>query len=141
LPLSQFLKPHTHKLYILMDKLWTSPLFQFFKPHTHKLYILRHCTDIVYTDPSKCINAHTLRSDISLPKCPIHSKEISDKFESRHPIVVQFFDYEVLLCIERLLWPSVTNIDLWATFPGANTIWLYSTFKFYDYMEIKIVDV
>jgi hypothetical protein len=31
---------------------------------------------------SKCINAHTLRSDISLPKCPIHSREMSDKFES-----------------------------------------------------------
>ena len=37
-------------------------------------------------------------------------------------IIVQFFDYEVLLCIERLLCPSVTNIDLGATFPGANMV-------------------
>jgi hypothetical protein len=28
----------------------------------------------------------------------------------------------VLLCIERLLCPSVTNIDLGATFPGANMV-------------------
>ena len=33
---------------------------------------------------SKCINDHTLRSDIFLPKCPTHSREISVKFESRH---------------------------------------------------------
>jgi hypothetical protein len=31
---------------------------------------------------SKCINYHTLRSDIFLPKCPTHSREMSDKFES-----------------------------------------------------------
>ena len=31
---------------------------------------------------SKCINDHTLRSDIFLPKCPTHSREMSDKFES-----------------------------------------------------------
>ena len=37
------------------------------------------CTVTVH---SKCINAHTLRSDISLPKCPTHSREMSDKFES-----------------------------------------------------------
>ena len=37
--------------------------------------------DIVH---SKCINDHTLRSDIFLPKCPTHSREMSDKFESQH---------------------------------------------------------
>ena len=31
---------------------------------------------------SKCINDHTLRSDIFLPKCQTHSREMSDKFES-----------------------------------------------------------
>jgi hypothetical protein len=36
-------------------------------------------------------------------------------------LFVQFFDYEVL-CIERLLCPSVTNIDLGATFPGENMV-------------------
>ena len=30
----------------------------------------------------QCINDHTLRSDIFLPKCPTHSREMSDKFES-----------------------------------------------------------
>jgi hypothetical protein len=29
---------------------------------------------------------------------------------------------DLLLCIERLLCPSVTNIDLGATFPGANMV-------------------
>ena len=33
---------------------------------------------------SKCIDDHTLRSDIFLPKCPTHSREMSDKFESQH---------------------------------------------------------
>jgi hypothetical protein len=32
---------------------------------------------------SKCINDHTLRSDIFLPKCPTHSREMSDKFEGK----------------------------------------------------------
>ena len=27
-----------------------------------------------------------VRSDISLPKCPTHSREISDKFENQHPL-------------------------------------------------------
>jgi hypothetical protein len=60
------------------------------------------------------------------------SPKMSDKFEStlsksnylvgHFGLGVQFFDYEVLLCIERLLCPSVTNIDLGATFPGANMV-------------------
>jgi hypothetical protein len=35
---------------------------------------------------SKCINAHTLRSDIFFPKCPTHSREMFDKFESQHSL-------------------------------------------------------
>ena len=42
----------------------------------------------VPTVHSKCINAHTLRSDISLPKCPTHSREMSDTFESQHPLSI-----------------------------------------------------
>ena len=34
----------------------------------------------------QCINDHTLRSDIFLPKCPTHSREMSDKFESQHSV-------------------------------------------------------
>ena len=52
-------------------------------------------------------------------------------------MIVKFFDYEVLLCIERLLCPSVTHIDLGATFPGANmvqgknTVRVFTTRTFY----------
>ena len=35
---------------------------------------------------SKCINDHTLRSDIFLLKCLTHSREMSDKFESQHSL-------------------------------------------------------
>ena len=35
-----------------------------------------------HTVHSKCINAHTLRSDIFLLKCLTHSREMPDKFES-----------------------------------------------------------
>ena len=35
---------------------------------------------------SKCINVHTLRSDIFLPRCPTHSREMSDRFESQHSL-------------------------------------------------------
>jgi hypothetical protein len=38
----------------------------------------------ILTVHSKCINAHTLRSDIFLPKCPTHSREMFEKFESQH---------------------------------------------------------
>ena len=31
-------------------------------------------------------NSHTLRSDISLPNCLTHSREMSDKVESQHPL-------------------------------------------------------
>ena len=31
-------------------------------------------------------NSHTLRSDISLPKCLTHSREMSDKFENQHSL-------------------------------------------------------
>ena len=35
---------------------------------------------------SKWFNDHTLRSDIFLPKCTTHSREMSDKFESQHSL-------------------------------------------------------
>ena len=49
---------------------------------SHKLYLHVY----VATVHSKCINDHTLRSDIFLPKCPTHSREMSDKFESQHSL-------------------------------------------------------
>ena len=47
-----------------------------------KLNVNKHTVQKICTVHSKCINTHTLRSDISLPKCPTHSREMSDKFES-----------------------------------------------------------
>jgi hypothetical protein len=56
-------------------------------------YILISVSTALYTTlcvtctvHSKCINDHTLRSDIFLPKCPTHSREMSDKFESQHSL-------------------------------------------------------
>ena len=52
--------------------------------HRGKDHTCTHTCNCIVTVHSKCINDHTLRSDIFLPKCPTHPREMSDKFESQH---------------------------------------------------------
>ena len=65
---------------------WLKNIKQIFMNSLICQYINYNWQLAIYTVHSKCINAHTLRSDISLPKCSTHSREMSDKFESEHPL-------------------------------------------------------
>jgi hypothetical protein len=53
----------------------------------------------LHTVHSKCINDHTLRSDIFIPKCPTHSREMSDKFESQHSL-------------SPTIWSDIVRVDI-----------------------------